>query len=204
MSADEPLLFDVDDGTTPRPRVVIEFDHLPSINDLLAVSRVKFGVSGLIKRWRDIAEAHAVALAHCNDIPTEDYLVWVSAGRDREGNRKQKAEHHERLREVYLTRPLAIELHCWRPDSRIFDVHNIFLKPILDGLHDARLFKTDSVDQIKDVAFVYDGIDKALAQTRAEREQRKAVIADLRRRGRKIKREPVRARYKLEFFELAD
>lgn len=197
-----PLLFA--DEAAPVPRVAIEFDHLPSINDLLAVSRVKFGVSGLIKRWRDIAERHAVALARTNAIAVESYLVYVSAGRDREGRRRTKPEAHERLCEVLLTRPLAIELHCWRPDSRVYDVHNIFLKPILDGLLDARLFKTDSVEQIKDVAFVFEGVDRELAPTTAERERRKQVIAEARARNRKIRREPVRARYRLEFFELSD
>lgn len=192
------------DDDLPAPRVAIEFDYLPSINDLLAEARYKFGVSKFIKRWREIAERHVVALAGVNNIETENYLVWVSAGKDKLGNKKTKPEGHTRLKEVLLVRPLAIEIRCWRPDSREYDVHNIFHKPIFDGFVDARLFKTDSVKQVKEVACIFEGVDRALAPTSADRAQRAADIAEARLRNRKVKREPMRARFRVELFELAD
>lgn len=183
----------------PQPDAVIEFEFLPSINDMLAAARVKFGIGNLIKRWRTIAEGKAVALARSNDIAVEDYIVWLNRG-----GKRDKPEGHCRLRQVLFTRPLAVEIHVWRPDDHVYDVGNIFHKPIFDGFVDARLILTDSVKQIKEIAMIYDGVDRALALTRDERRARREENARRKLAGRKPLRQPTRARFTFEFFTIED
>jgi hypothetical protein len=187
-----------------NPKVTIEFSYLPSWNDLLAVARYKFAVSALIKKWLLCGEDLACTYAVSQGIEIEDWIEMVSAGKGKDGSRKMKPLQRQRLKKTQLTGPLRLELHIWRADSRIFDCHNVCIKPLLDGMREARLFAVDDVNQIKAVSYIYEGIDRGLAQTNAERQQRKDYIAKAKLAEKRVKREPTRARYRLEFYGIAD
>lgn len=201
----EQSLFPSPERTDERPLLAaVEFEYLPSINDVLAVSRQKFGISTLIRKWLLIAEEKVCRIAKVRGIETEVYVEWVYAGKDRDGNRKTKPVNRERLKTVLLTQPLDIEIHVWRPDSRRTDVHNIFHKSVLDGFVAARLFRVDDTTQVKSLKMVYEGINRDLALTKIERTVRANENALRVARGRKPKRQSARARFRFEFYEAHD
>lgn len=198
----EATLFPEAPRDESRPLLAaVEFSHLPSINDVLAVSRQKFGISTLIRKWLLIAEERVCKIAKVRGIETETYPETVYAGRNQDGSRKTKEVIRERIKTVLLTQPLDIEIHVWRPDSRRFDCHNIFHKPGLDGFVAARLFVTDDTTQVKSLKMIYEGIDRDLALTKIERTVRANENALRKAKGRKPKRQSTRARFRFEFYE---
>jgi len=178
------------------PDCVIEFSHLPSWNDLNAISGHIHAKGSFTRKWRGMGEAKVIDFAQANDLKLERYVEWF-------GKEKDQSREHVRLVEPYFLRPVAIDCRVWRPDSRPYDVHNVCLKAVLDGFVDARLLIGDDTRFVKEVSFVYEGVDESLALTRTERATRKAVQDARRLKGQNPKRMPTRARFRIEFFKLS-
>ena len=178
------------------PDCFIEFEFLPSWNDLNAISGHIHAKSSFTTRWRLIGERKVVEFAQRRGLKTETYIEFY--GRD-----DQKSRPRERLVLPFFTRPVAIDCRVWRPDARPYDVHNVCLKAVLDGFADARLIIKDDTRYVKQVSYVYEGVDPTLALTRDERESRALVQKARKLQGRPPKRMPTRARYRIEFFSLS-
>jgi hypothetical protein len=195
VNSEPTLITSADDDA--KPDAMIEFAYLPSWNDILTT----FETRTLLSKWLRTAETEVCnQFAHRHSLEVEPYL-WRP--RITKKTRKTpRAEFRRRLKKPFFTGPLAIDVHVWRADAHIYDVHNIALKPILDGFRDARLIVDDSVNQIKEVALIYEGIDSALKLTREERANRSHEQKQRALKKLAPKRMQVRARYVFEFFRL--
>lgn len=184
------------DYDEPDPDCVIELDHLPSWNDHNAIAGHIQARGSFLRKWRFLGEAKVIDFANEQDLKLETYT-------ERFGRDNEKSRERARLALPFFLRPVALDIRVWRPDARPYDVHNICIKPFLDGLVDARLLIGDDVRFIKEASFVYEGIDETLSLTRDERAERKAIQDARRARNKQPRRMPLRARYRLEFFKLS-
>src|SRR5947207_15459079 len=95
----------------PDPDCVIEFMHLPSWNDLNAISANIHAKSSFNRRWKHLGEKAACDFARLRKIATEVYI-------ERFGKHNLQSRERERLKMPFFTRPVAIDCRVWRPDAR--------------------------------------------------------------------------------------
>lgn len=191
---EDPLFLSTDDEVDPD--CVIEFEFLPSWNDLNAISGHIHAKSSFTTRWRLIGEKKVIELARRRGLRTETHIEIY-------GKNNQFSRPRERLVLPFFTRPVAIDCRVWRPDARPYDVHNVCLKAVLDGFADARLIIKDDTRYVKQVSYVYEGVDQTLALTKDEKEARATIQRARALRGKPPKRMPTRARFRVEFFSLS-
>ena len=189
---------------TETPVAVVTFDYMPSVNDAVAAYTAHRATGAkFTEYWQGVGRKAAVAFARSQGLAVEPYEVIK---RDKFGRVKERIPA-ERLTRVLTAEPVEVVVRIWRPDASNYDVHNPYVKPVLDGFTHARLWLDDGCKRVPRVVFNYEGVDRSLAFDEQEREARARVQAEHAarqvRRGKKPHpmRMPVRARFRFEMYQ---
>jgi hypothetical protein len=106
------------------------------------------------------------------------------------GKAKRKLYEGERLKDYLFREPVLLLVRFWKSDETKFDIDNLQLKPIIDGMIDARLLPDDSVEFLPGVFRWYEGIDKTFALSKTELEARSRLRQRKNLRGKTIQLPP--------------
>lgn len=148
--------------------------HL-SVNDLNSKERWQRGQT--VALWRQRGADRLIQTAHELNLETVDFAERVT---DNYGN--ARIVTGTRLKEFFFTEPVIVVVRFSKAKNTRYDVHNLYIKPVLDGFVDARLLPDDQSEIVRGVFFWYEGVNPALSlsseelQARAnERERRKKM-----------------------------
>lgn len=178
-------LFDAD---LPEPCFRVPFQVVPSANDLTSMRSNPYALGGFVKKWRRRGRTRCVEVARERGWEIGLHKYQPPRGR---------ADYFDALKTVFFDEPVFCVLRVWRPTNAAYDVHNPFIKPILDGFVDVRLMSDDSYAHLPDVWFHFESVDESLKLT----DDGRAARADLRKKGKKVP--PLPARFWFDFFRLS-
>lgn len=185
--------------TKPKPCFSLLFRVVPSWNDAMSTDGSSYNTLGAFKKkWRARGRARAVAVLR------EQEKAIVSIRRELRTVDKRtgmkKAEFFEGLEEPLFKESVAVIVRLWRPTAAAYDVHNLVIKPIIDGFGDVRIFETDAVRGLPELGFCFEGVDPSLKLSREEIEERKRYFDGFRNAGRTPPRLPLPARILFDFY----
>lgn len=167
-----------DPALIPVPEVRICFKFLISWNDV-AQGNQAWQKTADKNLWFDRGRTKINKFADDAGLESEDYREerpYKYKGKD-----KVKVEEGRRLKTTYFVEPVMCIVRVWKPDNTRNDIHNLYLKAVLDGFKAARLFKDDDVKCIPKVYLSYEGVDKTLVMSRAEAKARRERLKDRQR-----------------------
>jgi hypothetical protein len=175
------------------PFLAISFKHMLSTNDIISAARQKFAVAALVEKWKQHSSARVLETLKPLKLPT---IVSVIA---RTYNKRTKHKTVERFKEPYITEPVALLLRIWRPNHRRYDVHNPYVKPIIDGFVHCHLIPDDDVRYITYFGFSFEGVDSTLKHSlrASEKTDRQNLKTGTPPRARRLST----ARYRFEFYK---
>jgi hypothetical protein len=200
------------EAKTPTPCLRVPFKVLLSWNDLLSqvpsVVKAKYAgqiitnpLGSTVKLWRERGRVRGIEVAKQLQLPTH---IIERQTRKPKRNGGYQVEYIEALKQTFFTEKIVCIVRCWRGTNANYDIHNPFIKPILDGFSDINFYEDDNFKNLVDVFFHFESIDETLKPTKAETAARKRFKAkqDKKKRGKK-KMPPIPQRFYFDFYRLA-
>lgn len=180
---------------TAKADITIPFTVLLSVNDVQqGASRANaFALSALIKKWRKRGRNRA-----CQTLSGEGYALQELT---REIKGSNKIETFTGLAQPFFkeSEKIVCILRIWRPSNASYDVHNPFIKPVIDGFVDVGLLPDDSFHYLTDVFYHFESVDPELKPSDEMRAKRKNYKA----RYPKRPMPPLPARFHFDFYRLS-
>lgn len=183
------------------PDFRLTFRVVPSWNDFLASASNPYMQGTNIKLWRGRGRERTAEAFKEMGLPVIMIRRELRSTDKKTGLPKQ--EFFEGLESPFFDEPVACLVRLWRPTAAAYDVHNLVIKPILDGAADVRLIAKDSADAFPQLGFRFEGVDPTLKLTQAERDERKQYLDKWRDKGKNPPRLPLPARIWLDFNRLS-
>jgi len=193
---------DLFDQTETPPDFRLEFRVVPSWNDFLTSISNPFVQAQNVKLWRQRGRDRAVEKFRELGMPLIGIRRELRSVDKKTGDRK--SEFFEGLAEPFFDEPIACLVRLWRPTAAAYDIHNLVVKPLFDGLVDVKLLSTDSVGSFPEMGYRFEGVDTTLKLTAAETAERKAYLDSFRDRNKTPPRLPLPARIWFDFTRISE
>lgn len=152
----------------PEPAFRFPCRSMLSMNDM-AIDRIY--QAGKIKKWREKGRLRSVQVLRempgMQIVPFRDVIQYTYRGQSR-----TRVEEYERLADYFFTEPVAVVVRFWKSNNITSDLHNLYLKPILDSFVDVKILMDDSVKQVTQVHHIYHGIDKTCQMSDEQKARR--------------------------------
>lgn len=168
------------DSQIPVPDLRIAFRVIPTANDFMATASNPYAAGANTKKWRDRGRERAKAVFDDLGLPTE---VIRRELRSKDKNGQPKVEYFPALLSPYFEEPVGVIVRLWRPSNGQYDIPNLHIKAVMDGFTDVRLWVNDSVKELPELGFRFEGVDPSLKLTAAEVEERRIYAQSFRDRG---------------------
>lgn len=178
------------DTQIPTPDFRVPFQVLLSANDVQsgASRNNAFALAGIIKKWRRRGRSRTMEIAKEKGLPKFEKLYTPPRGR---------REVFDAMKTVFFKEKVVCIVRIWRPNNADYDVHNPFIKPILDGMVDVNLISDDSFKFVTDVFFHFESVDETLKIDDRMKQARKQI------RDRNKTPPPLPSRFYFDFYRLS-
>lgn len=143
------------ENLSEKPVMTLRFRSHPLWNELLGNGgKGNFSQWLQIKTWRKRGELRAVEFFNAQNVP----LTAYSETRTFKGKERKKDGFC--AKEPYIKEPCIIVIKTYLNNNRVFDVHNLAFKPLLDGFRDANVYPDDSWKIVRGVFPCFGGVRK--------------------------------------------
>lgn len=165
----QPDIFtELEIAAIPEPAFRFPCRSMLSMNDM-AIDRIY--QAGKIKKWREKGRFRSVQVLRetpgTQIVPFRDVIQYTYRGQSR-----TRVEEYERLSDYFIIEPVVIVVRLWKSNHITYDIHNLYLKPILDSFVDVKILMDDSVKQVTQVHHIYHGIDKTCQMSDEQKARR--------------------------------
>lgn len=164
----------------PEPCLRMKFRLMLSINDLEVEL---YQQREIIERWRKRGQERFIE--RCKELGLKPEHYRFKHEYKYRGKLRYKWKEGERLKECFFNEKTLLIVRFWKSNEIPFDLDNLHLKPVIDGMVDARLMPDDNVNYISDIYRKYEGIDKAFALSKEETDARSRIKKGWELRGLK-------------------
>jgi len=207
MDEPQPTLLETFDEI-PEPCLRIPFQSMLSINNVLGFG-LKWQIArGMVDTWGKNARQRGCEILRARGVALEPVEI-VKEGKPKPmkdgspGKVPRYYTRYERAVETIFREPTGIMVRIWRPNATPYDIHNLFIKPVLDGFVDINILPDDQSEWVPQLGFDFRGVDRDLAFTAVEREARKEFQQERLDKGKKRKPLPVRSRIWFDFYRMS-